>query len=53
MPDGIVSDQTARTLFGFITNPHQEGEQIKKEIEEKQQFEDESIGDLYANKHQD
>ncbi len=52
MPDGIVSDQTARTLFGFITNPHQEGEQVKNEMKEKQQFEDESIGDLYDNKHQ-
>lgn len=52
VPDGVISNQTARTLFGFITNPHQEGEQVKKEMEENQQFEDESLGELYGDKHQ-
>ena len=43
---------TEKTEIKKILSKHQEGEQVKKEIEENQQFEDESLGELYGDKHQ-
>ncbi|WP_315069628.1 phage portal protein [uncultured Clostridium sp.] len=34
VPDGTISKQTARTLFGFISNPVKEGTLVNKEIKE-------------------
>ncbi|MFT8351313.1 phage portal protein [Clostridium saccharoperbutylacetonicum] len=33
VPEGTISKQTARTLFGFISNPAKEGELVNKEVE--------------------
>jgi SPP1 family phage portal protein len=52
VPPGVISKRTASSRFGFIVDLDAEQRQIEREYEEEMKREDESLGELYGNKHQ-
>lgn len=52
VPPGVISKRTASSRFGFIVDLDAEQRQIAREYEEEMKREDESLGELYGDKHQ-
>lgn len=52
-PTGIISKKTARSRYSFIADLDAEEKQVEKEYEEELKREQESLGDMYGNNHQE
>ena len=53
VPEGVISKRTSSSRFGFIVDLDAEQRQIKKEKEEALKMEEESLGEMYGNNHQE
>ena len=53
VPEGVISKRTSSSRFGFIVDLDAEQRQIQKEKEESLKMEEESLGEMYGNNHQE